>query len=127
MSFEKDNNRLIKKKMKEAMFKVASIVHADAVKRCPVDTGRLRQSIRIIKADDKEAIVGTDLDYASYVEFGTPQMVKAHGEHRVTDPVKSWEAKKKRGAVGQTLPFLRPAVYFNRDKIKKILKEAVEK
>jgi phage gpG-like protein len=127
MSFETDNNRLIKKKMKEAMQKVAFIVHADAVERCPVDTGRLRQSLKIIKTDDKEAIVGTNVDYAPHVEYGTRKMIKAHGQHKVTDPVTKWEAKRKRGAVGQTMPFLRPAVYFNRDKIKKIIKEAIEK
>ena len=126
MSFEKDNNRLIKKKRKEAMFKIASIVQRDAVKRCPVDTGRLKQSINIIRYSDKEAVVGTNMPYASYVEFGTQAMVKAHGEHKVEAPVTKWKAKTKRGATGQTMPFLRPALYFNHDKISKIIKEVFE-
>lgn len=77
--------------------------------------------------NENSFVCGGILIHNSYVEYGTPEMVKAHGEHDVEQPVTNWEAKRKRGAVGQTLPFLRPAVYFNRDKIKKIMKEVIEK
>jgi HK97 gp10 family phage protein len=127
MSFEKDNERLMKKKRKEAMFKIASIIHADAKRRCPADTGRLRKSISIIKYTDKEAVVGTNIPYAVHVEYGTKTMEKAHGKHSVTEPVTDWEAKRKRGALEQTMPFLRPAVYFNRERIKKIMKDEFER
>lgn len=47
-----------------------------AKKETPVDTGRLRNSIS--HATDKEAAyIGTNVEYAPYVELGSPT-VKAH-------------------------------------------------
>jgi HK97 gp10 family phage protein len=43
----------------------------EAVRRCPVDTGRLRQSIGLQKVGDGHYRVGTNVVYAPYVEFGT--------------------------------------------------------
>lgn len=47
----------------------------DAIPRAPVVTGNLRRSlhIEIVNASDThcEAEIGTDVEYASYVEFGT--------------------------------------------------------
>lgn len=37
---------------------------------CPVDTGRLRESIRFTVGGD-EVEIGTDVEYAPYVELGT--------------------------------------------------------
>ena len=42
---------------------------ADAKKACPVDTGRLRSSIQYTP-DILEALVGTNVEYAPYVEMG---------------------------------------------------------
>ena len=41
--------------------------------KCPVDTGRLRNSITHATQDDVEYI-GTNVEYAAYVEFGTSKM-----------------------------------------------------
>ena len=39
---------------------------------CPVDTGRLRNSItHTVDVDEKKAYVGTNVEYAAYVEMGT--------------------------------------------------------
>jgi len=46
----------------------------EAVRRCPVDTGRLRQSIGLQKVGDGHYRVGTNVVYAPYVEFGTRRM-----------------------------------------------------
>lgn len=43
----------------------------EAVRRCPVDTGRLRQSIGLKKIGDGHYRVGTNVVYAPFVEFGT--------------------------------------------------------
>ena len=44
----------------------------DAAALCPVDTGRLRNSItHTIDAGDNTAVVGTNVEYASYVHNGT--------------------------------------------------------
>jgi len=58
---------------------VSAVMYANAVKNAPVDTGRLRQSLTegraIIERDDGkgEVIIGatTNIEYATYVEYGT--------------------------------------------------------
>ena len=37
---------------------------------CPVDTGRLRNSITHAQVDEKTEAVGTNVEYAPYVELG---------------------------------------------------------
>ena len=41
---------------------------------CPVDTGNLRNSITHAQEDEKTEVIGTNVEYASYVEFGTVKM-----------------------------------------------------
>jgi len=48
-------------------------VEGEAKLRCPVDTGNLRSSLDH-KIDGKEIIVGTNVEYAIYVEKGTRRM-----------------------------------------------------
>ena len=52
-------------------------VEAAAKRLCPVDTGRLRSSITWQLQQDARglmAVVGTNVDYAPHVEFGTSRM-----------------------------------------------------
>ena len=52
-------------------------VHAKAVQLCPVDTGRLRSSIRWSMGHDSQGlvgIVGSDVLYAGFVNDGTSRM-----------------------------------------------------
>ena len=53
-------------------------IQSDARRACPVDTGRLRASIvaePVIKQGDRYVLkVGTNVEYAPYVEFGTSRM-----------------------------------------------------
>lgn len=50
----------------------ANAITADAKSLCPVKTGKLRASIKpTIHASGLGATVGTDVEYSSYVEFGT--------------------------------------------------------
>ena len=48
----------------------AQIVCDRAKEICPVDTGRLRDSITA-ESDGEKAYVSANTDYAAYVEFGT--------------------------------------------------------
>ena len=41
---------------------------------CPVDTGRLRNSITHQQLDDYTEVIGTNVKYAPYVELGTHRM-----------------------------------------------------
>lgn len=45
-----------------------------AKRLCPVDTGRLRNSITHQQYDDHTEVVGTNVEYAPYVELGTSRM-----------------------------------------------------
>lgn len=54
------------------------VIEAEAKKRCPVDTGYLRNSIHTEVGDasrtEATAITGTNTEYATHVEFGTKKM-----------------------------------------------------
>ena len=41
---------------------------------CPVDTGRLRNSITHQRYDEHTEVVGTNVEYAPFVELGTHRM-----------------------------------------------------
>lgn len=45
-----------------------------AKKRCPVDTGRLRNSITHQRYDENTEVIGSNVEYAPYVELGTSRM-----------------------------------------------------
>lgn len=52
-------------------------VQRGAKQRCPVDTGRLRASITEALGEDGRGLVariGTNVEYARHVEFGTVRM-----------------------------------------------------
>lgn len=42
-----------------------------AKKLCPVDTGRLRNSITHAQYDEDTEVIGSNVEYAPYVELGT--------------------------------------------------------
>lgn len=86
----------------QALIASAIIVEKDAKLNCPVDTGRLRASITyVINNSRGVATVGTNVEYAKPVEYGT----------------KHWSGK----------PFLRPALDKNIDKIKRIFANLIGK
>jgi HK97 gp10 family phage protein len=61
--------------VREVVKDISDRVERAAKKLCPVDTGRLRASIWTnMRKDELGAEVGTNVDYAAHVEFGT----KAH-------------------------------------------------
>ena len=71
-----------------------------AKKLCPVDTGRLRNSITHQQYDENTEIIGTNVEYAPYVELGTRRQ------------------KEK--------PFLRPAAENHSSKYKSIVQRILE-
>lgn len=72
-----------------------------AKKLCPVDTGRLRNSITHQQYDESTEVVGTNVDYAPYVELG----------HHT-----------KGGGHVAAKPFLRPAAENHSAEYKRIIK-----
>jgi HK97 gp10 family phage protein len=62
----------IRKGVQEAVARTALQVESDAKGLAPVDTGRLRSSIKAdISPSGLSATVGTNVEYAVFVEFGT--------------------------------------------------------
>lgn len=83
----------------QAMRKICLLIEADAKRYCPVDTGRLRDSIthEIEKGKDRvTGRVGTNVVYGVFQEYGT-----------------RYQSGK---------PYLRPALEKNKSKIKQLLK-----
>lgn len=72
-----DNVDLAKAKYKDAIAKGLEMIGMQcegyAAMICPVDTGRLRASITHAVEEDT-AYVGTNVEYAPYVELGTSKM-----------------------------------------------------
>ena len=97
-----------KENLKQLAAMIAYDIASNARRRCPVDTGTMRRSIKVKEVTEGfEVSVG--VDYAEYVEymFGT-----------VENPKTTWKAKDKRGGTGTTtIPFFRPAI---NDTIQKI-------
>ena len=54
-----------------AMEEIGLVAEGAAKRLCPVDTGRLRNSITHAFVTDKEIVVGTNVEYAIYVHEGT--------------------------------------------------------
>ena len=89
----------------------------------PVDTGALRQSISH-RADEKQAIVGTNKDYAPYVELGT-------GKHTTGGRPTPWAYQDEQGKWHRTSgqkpqPFLKPAVANHSETYRNIIKDELE-
>jgi HK97 gp10 family phage protein len=77
MSFINDNTDTIKEiawTAREVALEAVGLQAEGYAKRlCAVDTGRLRNSITHT-ADDDTAYIGTNVEYAPYVEYGTIHM-----------------------------------------------------
>lgn len=108
----------------EVLTKAALIVESEAKKKVPVNDGILRASINSQVSTDK-AIIGSNLDYAPYVEYGTGVWAK-NGNGRKT----RWKYKDEQGnwhsSIGQhPQPFLNPALDNNRKKIEKLINDDI--
>lgn len=70
--FDIDINE-IENAVQQELIDTAHLIEKDAKRSCPVDTGRLRNSIDT-EISDLEVEVGTDCEYAGYVHDGTYRM-----------------------------------------------------
>lgn len=70
-------NRRGLKKLEDMLFQIGLEIETQAKKNAPVDTGRLMNSITTEKVEGAETlrvVVGSDVEYALYVEKGTKDM-----------------------------------------------------
>jgi len=102
------NGDKIKKEFKSAveygLDRVGILIVGEAVVRCPVDTSNLKGSITHKVIGEKAVRVGTGVAYAAFVEYGKGQ------------------ANKEKNSRAE-IPFLRPAIDENHEKILSLFKE----
>lgn len=114
----------------QAMEQACILVENEAKIKCPVDTGFLRNSITHYIEDNPNelvGVVGTNIEYAPYVEFGTG-IYSSLGNGRQD----RWKYKDAKGEWHSTIgqhpqPYLQPALEENRRKIEKMFKEQIKK
>ena len=110
-----------KDNIKQAVQTAALLVERDAKINAPVDTGILRNSIsHQISSDGMSAQVGASVDYADFQEYGTGQRGASSG---VIAP-REYEYGSSRGIPAR--PFLGPALLKNRDKIQRLIGNAIK-
>lgn len=91
----------LEKAIKNGLTAIGLTAEGHAKKAAPVDTGRLRNSItHAVKMDEKAAYIGTNVEYAPYVELGTVNM--------------------------SPRPFLKPAATEHRAEYERLMKAALE-
>ena len=66
-------NEFVSTQLKDTLKKCALGIQGDAKEKCPVKSGTLRNSIStdLSQINSYEATVGTNVEYAVYVEYGT--------------------------------------------------------
>lgn len=83
-----------------ALEKIGLLAENYAERKCPVDTGNLRGSIaHEVDAGDNAVYIGTNVEYAPYVELGTSRQ--------------------------EAQPFLRPAASEHGEQYRRLLKKAL--
>lgn len=96
-----NNAKLIEESMNDAIIvaleKIGLLAEGYAKQLCPVDTGRLRNSItHVIDNGEKAVYIGTNVEYGKNVEFGTSRQ-KAQPFLR---PAASDHSEQYRGIIG---------------------------
>lgn len=125
-----EGNRIqLDNKLEEVLYEQAQIIRENAVKKAPTDTGQLRNSIFVKKQGrgvDVSFTIGSSLDYALYVEYGTGKYA-SNGQGR-RDP---WVYKdKKTGKFFFTegikpQPYLNPAFNQQKEEVQKKILEVM--
>lgn len=64
----------LKDKKARALEIIGGKAETYAKQLCPVDTGNLRNSITHKQMDENTEVIGTNVEYAPYVELGTRRM-----------------------------------------------------
>lgn len=132
MSIEiQDNSKEISERIKVALLKgleECGLVAEGYAKKLQIpDTGNLRNSItHVVDEDEPAAYIGTNVEYAPYVELGTG--IYAEGGGGRPTP---WVYQDAKGNWHYThgnkpKPFLKPAVADHADQYRKLLEDAMK-
>lgn len=122
----KDNSQACKNAIKMAEIKwlkaAALVIQSQAKTLAPVDTSNLKTSINHkVEVSKLEAYIGTNCDYAIYVEFGTGEFAE-NGNGRKGGWVYTDPSGKTHFTMGmKPKPYLRPAYRKNKKALKQLL------
>ena len=124
-----DNSKKVKAQMDDAMFQAlesaALIVEASAKALAPVgDSGELRDKIDhnvVDTSNGPAAKIGSPLDYAMYVEYGTGEFAENGAGRKGGWSYQTPDGKWHHTNGMSPQPFLRPAFKRNKDKIREIV------
>lgn len=124
-----DNSEEIKAAIREAAIrgleKIGQTAEKYAKMLCPVDTGSLRNSItHRVDTDEPAAYIGSDMEYAAYVELGT-------GEHYPGGRPTPWAYQDAKGDWHWThgnkaQPYLKPAAADHKDQYRQIIENELK-
>lgn len=115
-------------KLESAVGRACLLVERSAKEKAPKGSGDLRRSItsRVDKVGSGViGIVFTPLEYAPYVEYGTGLFAENGGRTDVPWRYKDDEGEWHSTSGMKPHPYMRPALYENREQIKRIIKEAI--
>ena len=117
--------------LRQGIGKACKVVEAAAVDNCPVDTGELQQSVKSETPgpnDEPVGIVGTNKEYAPYVELGTGLFaVNDDGRKDVPWRYQDAEGNWHTTSGQRPQPFLQPALQDNIDAVKRHIAEGIRK
>lgn len=120
-----DNSADVKAAFEAAMWnalaKCGFAAEGYAKRLCPVDTGNLRNSITHEVVDDEHAVyIGTNNEYAAYVELGTGIYAEGGGGRPTPWVYQDAEGNWYYTHGQKPQPFLKPAVTGHTDKYHEI-------
>lgn len=127
---ERIDNIASAEKIEAAMGKCCALVERSAKQKAPKDTGALRNSIQSKIQNNGSEIIGvvfTPLEYAPYVEYGTGLFAEKGGRRTpwIYEDEKTGKGIFTRGQ--KPHPYLRPALFENKNKIIQTLEGSVGK
>lgn len=97
----KEIKQALKEQTEQALIAIGARAETHAKKYCPVKTGNLRNSIKPAHVTDEKAVyIGTNVEYAPYVELGTSR--------------------------AKAQPYLRPAIENHTDEYKRLFEAALK-
>jgi HK97 gp10 family phage protein len=113
----------------DAVQKTALRVFKSARQRAPVDTGTLRSSLDFRQDAPGRYIVGTNVEYAKFVETGTsPHVIRADGDGYLKFPGRDGEPifrKEVQHPGTEPNPFLRPALLEHKSDLSDDIEAAI--
>lgn len=110
--------------LESALGRACAKVEAEAKKKAPKGSGELRRSITS-KVSGEEGVVYTPLFYAPYVEYGTGLFAENGGRQDVPWVYQDDEGEWHSTSGMKPQPYMRPALYENREEILRIIREGL--